>query len=67
MKCKLCPDHPLLVFYKVNRAKIAAAGFNWERKRQGISEEEMLNKLDTYDKVKGIGKPKIHPDKVLLK
>jgi hypothetical protein len=66
IKCGLCPGHPLLVFYKVNRAKIAAAGFNWERKRQGISEEEMLDKLDTYDKVKGLGKQKLHPDKVLL-
>lgn len=66
MRCEMCPDHPELVFYKVNKAKIMAAGFNWERKRQGITEQEMLGKMDTYDKVKGIGKPKLHPDEVLL-
>lgn len=50
------------MFYKVNMKQIAAAGFNWERKQQKISKEEMMAKLETYDKVKGI----INPDKVLL-
>ena len=62
LKCELCTDHPELRFYKVNMKQIAAAGFNWERKQQKISKEEMMAKLETYDKVKGI----INPDKVLL-
>jgi hypothetical protein len=67
MKCAMCKDHPELMFYKVNMKQVAAAGLNWEREQQGISEEDMLGKLETYDKVKGIVSPKsVDPDKVLL-
>lgn len=60
--CEMCPEKPELMFYKVNMKQIAAAGFNWERKRQGITEGEMLNKIENYERVKGIA----FPDKVLI-
>ena len=49
LRCEMCPDQPELMFYKVNMQKIKLAGFNWERKRQGISEEVMLDKLEGVD------------------
>jgi hypothetical protein len=67
MKCAMCPDHPELMFYKANMKQIAAAGFNWERERHGIPEEEMIDKLETYDKVRKIVSPKaVNPDQVLI-
>jgi hypothetical protein len=62
LKCKMCPKKPELLFYKVSHKQIAAAGFNWERKRQGITEGDMLNKIEDYERVKGIA----FPDKVLI-
>jgi hypothetical protein len=49
MKCRLCKEAPEMMFYKADMRKIAAAGFNWQRKRKGISKEDMLKKLDAVD------------------
>lgn len=49
LRCEICPESPELVFFKVNTTNIMLAGFNQERKRMGISEEQMANTLDAIE------------------
>lgn len=57
MRCESCEGRPSLQFYKVNKKQIAAAGFNWERQKRGISDEKMLDMLETVDNIHGIINP----------
>lgn len=46
IRCTVCPDHPPLFWYKPDRAAVAAAGMEQERKNLGISEPEFNQMID---------------------
>jgi hypothetical protein len=52
LRCETCENQPPLMFYKVKKAQIAAAGLNYERMKQGISKPEMLDKLEKIDQIR---------------
>ena len=53
LRCETCANHPSLMFYKVDKAKVAAAGFNWQRKKMGISKEDMGKRIEEIEDNKG--------------
>ena len=49
LRCETCANHPSLMFYKVDKAKVAAAGFNWQRKKMGIGKDDMNKRLEEIE------------------
>ncbi len=54
LKCRICPGEPPLFFYKVNLERVKKAGFNRERKRQGITKGDMKARLENIRKTFGV-------------
>ena len=53
LRCETCEGRPSLMFYKVDKVKVAAAGFNWQRKKMGISKEDMGKRIEEIEDNKG--------------
>lgn len=53
LRCETCKGRPSLMFYKVDKAKVAAAGFNWQRKKMGVSKDDMQNRIEEIEENKG--------------
>jgi len=49
LRCEICETHPSLMFYKVDHAQVAAAGFNWQRKKMGIGKDDMNKRLEEIE------------------
>lgn len=49
LRCNLCPDRPVLFFYKVDLHRIMMAGFNKQRERMMISKKGMTRRLELIE------------------